>query len=236
MRRRDETEDRAGSGHDFVSKRCGINDIAALPQQTPCRAARRGLSCGIPHFCVAALGRSYAACSVRRVQHDLGSQLQALAAIDCADGALRPSPHRLVVRTSRCGRDNPGSTPGEDILLMRHFAACNLYIGLATGISELTLRCLWHARGRMCSDVGMNECGLASRLRQRDYFSCDSAFCSVAPWIDFVGGSLPSEVGTESFGGCAISRLVFARMACAATSALVGNLLWAAVGYGGVSR
>ena len=26
------------------------------------------------------------------------------------------SPHRLVVRTSRCGRDNPGSTPGEDIL------------------------------------------------------------------------------------------------------------------------
>ena len=26
------------------------------------------------------------------------------------------SPHRLVVRTSRCGRDNPGSTPGEDII------------------------------------------------------------------------------------------------------------------------
>ena len=25
------------------------------------------------------------------------------------------SPHRLVVRTSRRGRDNPGSTPGEDI-------------------------------------------------------------------------------------------------------------------------
>ena len=24
-------------------------------------------------------------------------------------------PHRLVVRTSRCGRDNPGSTPGEGI-------------------------------------------------------------------------------------------------------------------------
>ena len=24
--------------------------------------------------------------------------------------------HRLVVRTSRCGRDNPGSTPGVDIL------------------------------------------------------------------------------------------------------------------------
>ena len=26
------------------------------------------------------------------------------------------SPHRLVVRTSRCGRDNPGSNPGSDIL------------------------------------------------------------------------------------------------------------------------
>ena len=26
-------------------------------------------------------------------------------------------PYRLVVRTSRCGRDNPGSTPGEDIFV-----------------------------------------------------------------------------------------------------------------------
>ena len=26
------------------------------------------------------------------------------------------SPYRLVVRTSRCGRNNPGSTPGEDIV------------------------------------------------------------------------------------------------------------------------
>ena len=26
------------------------------------------------------------------------------------------SPYRLVVRTSGCGRDNPGSTPGEDML------------------------------------------------------------------------------------------------------------------------
>jgi hypothetical protein len=29
---------------------------------------------------------------------------------------LLHGPHRLVVRTSRCGRDNPGSTPGEDTL------------------------------------------------------------------------------------------------------------------------
>ena len=26
--------------------------------------------------------------------------------------------HRLVVRTSRCGRDNPGSNPGEDIFAL----------------------------------------------------------------------------------------------------------------------
>ena len=29
------------------------------------------------------------------------------------------SPYRLVVRTSRCGRDNPGSTPGGDIWKIR---------------------------------------------------------------------------------------------------------------------
>ena len=29
----------------------------------------------------------------------------------------RCCPHRLVVRTSRCGRDNPGSNPGVDILV-----------------------------------------------------------------------------------------------------------------------
>ena len=30
-------------------------------------------------------------------------------------------PHRLVVRTSRCGRDNPGSTPGVVILSQAAF-------------------------------------------------------------------------------------------------------------------
>ena len=28
------------------------------------------------------------------------------------NGGIDQGPHRLVVRTSRCGRDNPGSTPG----------------------------------------------------------------------------------------------------------------------------
>ena len=35
------------------------------------------------------------------------------------------SPYRLVVRTSRCGRDNPGSTPGGDIWMLR---GCELAI------------------------------------------------------------------------------------------------------------
>ena len=34
-----------------------------------------------------------------------------------SDGERRASPHRLMVRTPRRGRDNPGSTPGEDIFL-----------------------------------------------------------------------------------------------------------------------
>ena len=32
---------------------------------------------------------------------------------------LLERPHRLVVRTSRCGRDNPGSTPGVDNFIGR---------------------------------------------------------------------------------------------------------------------
>ena len=37
-------------------------------------------------------------------------------AVDVTLGLRGKSLYRLVVRTSRCGRDNPGSTPGEDIL------------------------------------------------------------------------------------------------------------------------
>ena len=39
----------------------------------------------------------------------------ALEYLECLKGSC--SPHRLVVRTSRRGRDNPGSTPGVDIFL-----------------------------------------------------------------------------------------------------------------------
>ena len=40
--------------------------------------------------------------------------------------------HRLVVRTSRCGRDNPGSTPGVDIsrlLFCSHGLGCEGHSG-----------------------------------------------------------------------------------------------------------
>ena len=51
---------------------------------------------------------------------------------------LGQCPYRLVVRTSRCGRDNPGSTPGEDIAqihacLRRPTFVENFDIGVATG-------------------------------------------------------------------------------------------------------
>ena len=36
------------------------------------------------------------------------------AAHGCQVGPWK-GPYRLVVRTSRCGRNNPGSTPGEDM-------------------------------------------------------------------------------------------------------------------------
>ena len=47
-----------------------------------------------------------------------------------SQSANRSSPHRLVVRTSRRGRDNPGSTPGEDIfhmLLVHHLTLLCLH-------------------------------------------------------------------------------------------------------------
>ena len=41
-----------------------------------------------------------------------------LAQLRCANGCT--SPHRLVVRMSRCGRDNPVSTPGADSFVLRY--------------------------------------------------------------------------------------------------------------------
>ena len=53
-----------------------------------------------------------------------------------------PSPHRLVVRTSRCGRDNPGSTPGVDIFLSQAYGAMarvQVVARLALGARKLPL-------------------------------------------------------------------------------------------------
>ena len=49
-----------------------------------------------------------------------GTSLCIFRPVDVTLGLRGKSPYRLVVRTSRCGRDNPGSTPGEDILSTRH--------------------------------------------------------------------------------------------------------------------
>ena len=38
-------------------------------------------------------------------------------------------PHRLVVRTSRCGRDNPGSTPGVVIFLYEFLKQADMQMG-----------------------------------------------------------------------------------------------------------
>ena len=46
-------------------------------------------------------------------------------------------PHRLVVRTSRCGRDNPGSTPG--VVMQVHCRGTRQL----TRVPADRLRCLW---------------------------------------------------------------------------------------------
>ena len=47
-------------------------------------------------------------------------------------------PHRLVVRTSRRGRDNPGSTPGEDTLLGRRGNARQTQHSSNANVSQAT--------------------------------------------------------------------------------------------------
>ena len=54
--------------------------------------------------------RLAAADRIEQCTHDVTCAWHSGSAI----GPVSPSPDRLVVRTSRCGRDNPGSTPGQD--------------------------------------------------------------------------------------------------------------------------
>ena len=51
--------------------------------------------------------------------------------------ANRQGPHRLVVRTSRCGRDNPGSTPGAVMLAGNaHCTHCKSIVSIDLGCSS----------------------------------------------------------------------------------------------------
>ena len=48
-------------------------------------------------------------------------------------------PHRLVVRTSRCGRDNPGSNPGVDTCpkLVCQGTRCTCVVTIMAGVSRV---------------------------------------------------------------------------------------------------
>ena len=50
--------------------------------------------------------------------------------LDCRCTIVAKRPHRLVVRTSRCGRDNPGSTPGVVNFLPTSYTTCHKQVRL----------------------------------------------------------------------------------------------------------
>ena len=74
-------------------------------------------------------------------------------------GSAMCSPHRLVVRTSRCGRDNPGSTPGADI------ACANVSVDELANINMLS-----KSRARFLS--GPFVCALHRILTLFPHISC----------------------------------------------------------------
>ena len=68
-------------------------EAPALPSQA---AGRQSGDCGFPF----------------RREHLSPPGCSSKSGVSMLEGAAHKAPHRLVVRTSRCGRDNPGSTPG----------------------------------------------------------------------------------------------------------------------------
>ena len=50
--------------------------------------------------------------------------------LDCRCTIVAKRPHRLVVRTSRCGRDSPGSTPGVVNFLPTSYTKCHKQVRL----------------------------------------------------------------------------------------------------------
>ena len=121
--------------------------------------------------------------------------------------ATRPAPDRLVVRTSRCGRGNPGSNPGEDSRMVGFFAP------------GAEVACREYHRPRNLTDNGSipgvgatapDECGGVGDGRRRQ---CGSPWC--------VGGTAPLLVthsarhSPEPLGGSAQWRRGRGPLCCA---------------------
>ena len=88
--------------------------------------------------------------------------LDSNSVITCG-ASLISSPHRLVVRTSRCGRDNPGSNPGVDTLVGWQCCPC------LASCCVLPVRWLW-ARAHPVSTMPGIEVwcrGAGNTVRQR---------------------------------------------------------------------
>ena len=82
------------------------------------------------------------------------------------------SPHHLVVRTSRCGRDNPGSTPGVDnelddlatrLCKLQYGVECKFELHLFDKLQIGEFLAPWAAGGRQ-SRVSVVDCLIAPPL------------------------------------------------------------------------
>jgi hypothetical protein len=91
-------------------------------------------------------------------------------------------PYRLVVRTSRCGRDNPGSTPGEDIF------------GVMRGETQ---HCA--ARNRNAAPTFLSPSGVDGR--------CGGAWCRT----EVRGSGYPGRPGYGGIGAADAERHVYER-------------------------
>ena len=78
------------------------------------------------------LVESTCAAVVRCCSDSLHPDTQAAPSFGTGAAAHRNSPHRLVARTSRCGRDNPGSTPGVDMYGPQTFFLCIDFLSAAS--------------------------------------------------------------------------------------------------------
>jgi hypothetical protein len=87
--------------------------------------------------------------------------VKANAGLLAATAILKQGPHRLVVRTSRRGRDNPGSTPGVDILQFSAVAPASLSCARARLGTQWCVRCGF-PHGRIRADAnGRHACARA---------------------------------------------------------------------------